>query len=403
MHRDHVAGIALDIVQKYLAEDTPIFCSQPTAAGLIHQLEDQINFSEARKNKGYDETSPYGDLNVFETRLRLQPFNQPRIIELVPDRIWFYPHPVGHIRGACGYVFVVKDGNATVKFMAPGDVSCHDQVSTRGVQPLPKIYAPDILMYRDGTNDAEDLAQGTCEATFWQREMQRLGQLAQKCHNENKWLFGPTFAVDRLPAFAQTIANLDLPVYIFSPSAYRLWQRMESPEGFWCDSDCPVRGGERITLFRDWHDMFCGDPAAVTATSGMGHGPAAFLLWNFLSMENAVVATLGFAAYNTNNYNLKRVKRGEKVKLQVPHSKGTDETVEVLVRAELEHFRPTGHSLRETSAQWTEEVLRYSQFKEPMVGLSHGTTSGFNWAQKRLLGFNIFRADRKEDRKVQLL
>ena len=65
MHRDHVAGIALDIVQKYLSEDTPIFCSQPTAAGLIHQLEDQINFSEARKNKGYDETSPYGDLNVF--------------------------------------------------------------------------------------------------------------------------------------------------------------------------------------------------------------------------------------------------------------------------------------------------------------------------------------------------
>ncbi|KKU06097.1 MAG: hypothetical protein UX07_C0007G0004 [Parcubacteria group bacterium GW2011_GWA2_45_30] len=402
-HTDHVGYAIYEPVRENLADSARIICTNPTAAfysdNLMNELE---SYRSMRKRKLIDRL-PYTEREAFLFLRRLyDTFSRPEALEIVPDHIWVYPSPAGHMRGACGYTFRVKYRKQDVKIMFSGDRACHSQLSTRGAPLPPKEWYPDIIASYDCTNGGDDLTQGGDEATFWMQELARMMAVAKKCDASREWFFASAFAMERFPTVAQTIADMGLSVYGFSPSAQRSWRIMNSKKGFWCNGDMPV-DGTGVNFLENLEDAAnLEEPTALIASSGMGHGPAAKCYYKFLPMENAVVASTGFAADDTNNFRIADAQDGEKILLRFPN-RGGEEEIPVVVRARREKFRLTAHSLRETAAKSAEELLRYSQFKEPMLGLKHGPTPALDWFESRLGGFDTFRQDRPEDRCIQLV
>lgn len=402
-HTDHAGCAAWGTVEENLADGKRIICTRPTAAFVSENLNNQLaQLKRLRKARMIDKL-PFTAREIFLTQRRLyDPILRPEPLEIADD-VWIYPPPAGHMLGACSYTFRIIHGRQKVNLMFSGDRACHDQLTTRGAPLSSKEWYPDIIASYDCTNGGEDLAQGGSEANFWVQEMARLMAVAKRCHIRKEWFFASAFAMERFPTVARALADIGLPVYGFSPSADVFWQITNSDDGTWCDRDRPLdrSGVEFLERLEDAANLL--DPTALIASSGMGHGPAADCHFKFLPMADATDASTGFAAEDTNNFRIASTEYGKEVKLRIQGYRGVEKEILVKVLARREKFRLTGHSLRETAARSAEELLRYSQFKKPTIGLKHGPTPALDWFESRLCGFRTFRQDRPEDRTIQLL
>jgi len=151
-------------------------------------------------------------------------------------------------------------------------------------------------------------------------------------------------------------------------------------------------------------EPLAGEPCAIVAPSGMGHGPAAAYLEALLPNEKAVIGASGYAAAGTNIQKVIAAERGSKVKLQVQREK-EETTVNVRVAARCEQYRATAHGLRGQMAERAEELLQRSCLRNsgtPILGLTHGSSKAFDWFEWRLRGFKTFRSDRESDRNIVL-
>lgn len=402
-HTDHVGCAAFKPILENLADGNKIICTRPTAAFFSANLNNQLAQLKRQREAGRIEKLPFTTREVFITQRRLyDPILRPEPSEIA-DNIWIYPPQAGHMRGACGYTFRIKYRKQDIKIMFSGDRACHDQLTTRGASPPPEEWCPDILASYDCTNGGEDLAHGGGEATFWMQEMARLMAVVKQCRVRNEWFFASAFAMERFPTVARAIADIGLPVYGFSPSAYQNWKIMQSENGFWCGEDKSVdmTGVEFFEKLEDAATLEA--PTALIASSGMGHGPAADCHYKFLPMKNAVDANTGFAAEDTNNFRIANAKYGEEVLLRL-QSSGGEEEIPVRMFARREKFRLTAHSPRGMAVNDIIKLLRHSQFKKPRVGLKHGPTPALDWFESRLSSdFDTFRQDKLEDRCIRLL
>ena len=394
-HRDHVAAFCLKEVRSRLKPAAPLIATKTTAAFLPYVLHDQFRIAEKK-----DEKKPYGLKDIYEMTKRARaPVMKPEVLELVPGAIWVLVWPAGHIRGACSYFFKIREGAKQVVIMFSGDYALHDQLSTRAAPLPPEGWYPDVIMSFDATNGAEHLRP-------WESEIERMADDGFTAVKAGSWFFIFAFAMDRCQTFASALAQKGLPVYLDGPSAFELGKVMASGKGFWCEGDTRVETsgvrqaefyGEPITL---------GEPAAIVAPSGMGHGPAAGYLLDLLQRENAVIGSSGYVAAGTNGRRVVNAKQGDTVRIETGEN---EEPVEVVVAARrCEKYRATAHSLREDAVKRIEELLSKSTFKtrggKPLVGLCHGSTRAYNWFQKELDSrFRTIRADVEKDRDIELV
>ncbi|MBI2122335.1 MAG: MBL fold metallo-hydrolase [Candidatus Sungbacteria bacterium] len=396
-HRDHAAAVALKKIRRHLTHDSRIICTRPTAAFLPRVLYDQFNVSNRRK-----ENLPYDKDDIEETLDRVHAVKRPEILELVPGKISVLLWRNGHIRGSCSVIFIIKSGKTEHTFMFSGDYATHAQLTTDGAPLPPDDIRISHLLSIDCTNCAEDVAKGTDEKTFWKREIIRM---ADDAHNTNKaggWFLTSAFALDRAPTFARKLADLGLRVYLDGPSARKLWDIMESEDGFWCMGDRSVNANsEEIEILNAVGSALDSNRkvGAIVAPSGMGHGPVAQYMRELLPRENAMYGASGYLAPGTNGYKALRAERGSTILLEVTDKKFE----EVRVNARCEQYRATGHSLRKSLVRRIGEILRNSRSQKPFVGLCHGSTPALDWVQAQLPEFHTFRQDRPEDRCIRLL
>lgn len=397
-HRDHLAAIFLEEVYSRLTPDACIFCTRPTNAFLPWVGNDQLKVSKKRGEK-----PPYGERDIMKVMglvRRDSVITRPGYIDLVPGAIQVYVDRAAHMRGASCYYFVITEGKKRVVILFSGDYATHKQGSTLGA-PLPPsedLY-PDVVIF-DCTNGGEDLTHGKCaEAEFWQREIERMADRGHNTVKAGKTAFYWTFAMDRSQTYASELAKLGLPTYLDGPSAINYGKIMQSGDGFWCEGDVPLDMSDVKICDYVGQPLELGDPCAIVAPSGMCHGPAAGYTVELLGREGNLVAAAGFQAEGTNGYRVVKSKPGDKVRLETGDPE--EPFVEVTVAANVDHFRNTGHSLRESGAKRAEVLL--SKSKMPTFVCSHGTTGAFNWFERRLSGMRILRIDRERDRDVVLV
>jgi|GEM_PF-4385220 len=394
-HRDHVAAFCLKEVRSRLKPDAPLIATRTTSAFLPYVLHDQFRIAEKK-----DEKKPYGLKDIYEMtkRTRKGRIAKPEILELVPGAISVLVWPAGHIRGACSYFFKICEGSKEVVIMFSGDYALHDQLSTVAAPLPPEGWYPDVIMSFDCTNGAEKL-------NSWKSEIERMADDGFTAVKAGSWFFTFAFAMDRCPTFASALAQKGLPVYLDGPSALSLGKVMASGNGFWCEGDRRVdMAGVRETEFYG-EPVVLGEPSAIVAPSGMGHGPAAGYLVDLLQRENAVIGSSGYVAAGTNGRKVVNAKRGDTVRIETSEN---EEPVEVVVAARCEKYRATAHALREDAVTRIEELLARSSFRtrggKPLVGLCHGSTRAYDWFQKNLDSrFRTIRADVEKDRDIELV
>ncbi len=393
-HRDHVAAFCMKEVRSRLKPDAPLIATKTTAAFLPYVLHDQVKIAGKKGEK-----KPYGLKDIYEMTKRARaPITKPEILELVPGAISVLVWPAGHIRGACSYFFKIREGRKEVVIMFSGDYALHNQLSTMAAPLPPEGWYPDVIMSFDSTNGAEHLRP-------WKSEIERMADDGFAAVKAGSWFFTFAFAMDRCQTFASALSQKGLPVYLDGPSALELGKVMASGNGFWCEGDTRVDpGGVKEAEFYG-EPVALGEPAAIVAPSGMGHGPAAGYLLELLGRENAVIGSSGYVARGTNGYRVVNAKRGDTVRIETGENK---ESVEVVVRARCEKYRATAHSLREDAVLQIEKLLAWSTFRtrgdKPLVGLHHGSTRAYDWFQKVLDSrFRTIRADVEKDRDIELI
>lgn len=388
-HRDHVAGVCMRELTSRLKDDAKVYMTKPTAAFLPYVLFDQLDVSGKRGEK-----LPYGTLDIIKFRRKVAPIDKPQIVELVPGAIWALFWPCGHIRGSCSLIFLVQEGNQKVKVMHSSDYTVHDQLTVLGAPMPPPDWLPDIIMSFDCTN-------GTQHLKTWRDEIERMANDGHNTVKQGGWAFFFAFAMDRSQTFAKKLFDLGLEVWLDGTSAMNFTKIIQSADGSWCDQDMPVRNLEGVKMCKYIGEALDNEPAAVVSTSGMGHGPAVEYLLELLPRENALVGASGYVAPGTNGFRIINAKRGGTVKIEVEKNK----FVEVQVNARVEHYRATSHSLRKFGSKRAVDLLRNSQFKNPPIVLSHGSSEAFNWFAsefKLMSGLKVFRSDKAEDRDLVL-
>lgn len=397
-HRDHAAALAMKAVLPRLKPDARLFATRTSAAFLPFVLHDQNKVSGRRNEK-----LPYGQLEIYNLMKRVKRINEPGVIELVPETVWALVWPSGHIRGACSFIFRIREGEKEVKIMFSGDYSCHNQLTTAAAPLPPDNWYPDIIASFDCTNGAEDLTQGTDEATFWQREMERMADDGHRTVKSGGRVFYWAFSMDRAPTFARKLVDLGLPVWLDGPSAIELTRRLALPEGSWCDRDLML--DIRSVRIADYTFQPLDDPnpCAIVAPGGMGHGPAVKYFAQLLTQETALVGSSGYQAHGTNGWRVVNAKRGDRVRLETDSEEGP---VEVTVAARVKKYRPSAHSFRRMAAERIEQLLSRSQLRRsgvPILGLCHGSTPALDQFESHFNGLVTFRPDRREDRKIVLV
>lgn len=401
-HRDHLAAIFCENVYSRFAPDARLFVTKPTNAFLPYVGYDQLKVSRMRGEK-----PPYGERDIMKVMARIRGdslITQPGYIPLVPGAIEVFVDRAGHIRGANCFYFVITEGKKRVVIFFSGDYSTHRQGSTleAPLPPTEDLY-PDIIASFDCTNGSEDLAKGTDEATFWQREMERMADDGHNTVKAGKTAFFWTFSIDRSSTFAAELAARGLPTYLDGPSAIKYNSIMQSSDGFWCEGDVALNMEGIKTCEYVGEPLDFGDSCAIVAPSGMGQGPAAGYIAELLKGAGNLVAAAGFQAEGMNGHRVVKAKHGSKVKIETGDPE--EPVVEVTIAARVEHYRPSGHSLRGMAFERIERLFsRASKLRVPMVGLAHATTGSFNWFEHMLSGSAYtFRADREKDRDIVLV
>lgn len=400
-HRDHAAALGIKQVMSRLKPEARVIATQTTSNLLPWVLLDQTKVSTRRGEK-----LPYGSYEVYQLMQRMKRgiVQRPGVIELVPNTIWARHDPSAHIRGACSVTFKIRAGGKEVIIMFSGDYSTHAQLTTAAA-PLPQDgWYPDIIASFDCTNGGEDLANGTSEETFWQREMERMADDGHRTIKEGGKAFFYAFSMDRSATFAKKLADLGLPTWLDGPSAIELTRRLGIPEGTWCDNDLRVdMAGVRMAehTFQPLED---DEPCAIVAPGGMGHGPAVEYFRNLLPRKNCLVGSSGYQAHDTNGWRIGQGRRGETVHLETDNNK--EGPLDIMIAARTEKYRATAHSLPGMAAKRIEELLSRSRFVKngtQVLGLCHGATPALDWFERRFAGIKTFRQDRPEDRKIVLV
>lgn len=394
-HRDHVAAFCLPEVRSRLKRDAPLIATKTTAAFLPCVLHDQIKIAGKK-----DEPKPYGIKDVYEMtkESRLKSVSKPQVFDLVPGAISVLVWPAGHIRGACSYFFKIREGAKEVVIMFSGDYALHDQMSTKAAPLPPSDWYPDAIMSFDCTNGAGRLRS-------WESEIERMSDHGFTAVKSGSWFFTSAFALDRCDTVASALSAKGLPVYLDGPSAFEFGNVMSSRDGFWCEGDMRLDLGSVRRAEFYGEPVMLGEPAAIVAPSGMGHGPAAGYLTELLPRENAIIGWSGYLAAGTNGHKVMSAKRGDTVRIDMGER---EDPVDVVVAAQCEQYRLTGHAHREDILKRIEELLSRSHFKtrggKPLVGLCHGSTRAYDWFQKALSSrFRTIRADVEKDRDIELI
>lgn len=385
-HRDHVGALCLDEVVSRLKRNARVITTRTTAAFLPHVFTDQRKISRRR-----GEVLPYNMMDIEEMRKRIFPVAKPCVVELVPGEISVLVWPSGHIRGACSFIFMIKEGQRMVKIMFSGDYAAHHQLTTAAAPLPPREWFPDVIASFDCTNGAEPLNP-------WEHEIERMVDDHRATVELGVHAFTFAFSMDRSQTFADRLASCGIPTWIDGPSAINYGKIMLSPEGLWCEADRPLNLDNVLVAENVGEPLKVGKPAAIVAPSGMGHGPAVRYLKKLLPQENALVAASGYVAPGTNGWRVVHTKRGETVMLE----DGDGEFVEVPVNARCEQYRATAHSHREHATQRLGELLKTSCFPEPAVVLAHGSQQAYNWFESSLIGLKTYRVDRQDDRDIIL-
>lgn len=388
-HRDHVAGVCMRELTSRLKDDAKVYMTKPTAAFLPYVLFDQLAVSGKRGEK-----LPYGTLDIIKFRNKVAPIEKPQVLELVPGAIDVLFWPCGHIRGSCSLIFLIQEGNQKIKVMHSSDYTAHDQLTVLGAPMPPPDWLPDIIMSFDCTNGAQRLKS-------WQEEIERMANDGHNTVKQGGWAFYFAFAMDRSQTFAKKLFDLGLPVWLDGTSAMNFTKIIQSADGSWCDQDMPVKNLEGVKICKYIGEALDNEPAAVVSTSGMGHGPAVEYLLELLPRKDALIGASGYVAPGTNGHRIVNAKRGGTVKIEVEKR----EFVEVPVNARVEHYRATSHSLRRFGSRRAVDLLRNSQFKNPPIVLSHGSSEAFNWFKSELKltsGLKVFRSDKITDRDLVL-
>lgn len=382
-HRDHVGALCLDEVVSRLKSNARVITTRTTAAFLPHVFTDQRKVSRRR-----GEVLPYNMRDVGKIQERIFPVAKPGVIELVPGEISVLVWPSGHIRGACSFIFKIKEGRKEIIVMFSGDYSTHGQLTTAGAPLPPERWRPHHLII-DCTNGAEPILP-------WEHEMRRAVDDNRNTVEKGGFAFDFTFSMDRSQTFADRLASCGIPTWIDGPSAINYAKIMLSPEGLWCETDRPINLDNVWVAEEIGEPLRVGKPAAIVAPSGMGHGPATRYLKKLLPRENALVAASGYVAPGTNGWRVVHAKRGETVMLE----DGDGDFIEVPVHAQCEQYRATAHSHREQAVQRIGELLKTSP--EPTVVLTHGSRKSYDWFKSSLVGLKTYRIDRPENRDILL-
>lgn len=385
-HRDHAAGLCLKAVRNALKDGAKIVLTRTTAQFLPWVLFDQRKVSIRR-----GEDKPYGAHAIWQmTRpSRMCVVMRPEVIELVPGAISVFVLPSGHIRGACSFIFMIREGKKVLRVMFSGDYAVHDQLSTFGAPLPPEEWFPDIIASFDCTNGGEQIRP-------WQEEARRMGEDGLATIKGGEWFLPWAFSMDRSQTVAKSLYDLGLPVTLAGSSAVEFAGIMQSADGFWCEGDRPIslRGIKTTEILGDALDA---EPHAVVAPSGMAHGPVVRFLKEILPRDRALVAACGYQAPGTNGYRILHASRGDSVILE--DEKGL---VEIPVRARCEQYRMSGHSSREQAVARITRLLSKSIMRTPTVVLCHGSQRAFDWFGKNLIGYRVLRADRREHRHTVL-
>ncbi len=367
-HVDHIAYTPALI--PFMKPDAKVFMTPQTAQTLSYVIEEQFKFG-VRVND-----PPFNMLEMFEViQERISIIEKPGAFEIIEGQE-VYAHPVGHIPGACGFIFKLSDGRC---LWIGGDMSWHDQPTVLGYQPMPDEWKPDIL-------GGIDLTGVTVERNPpWEHEADRMSEDAREVMENDGSVAIAAFANNKSQCVVSALYQRGTCPYMEEGSAAVIAQILSVNK--WSDGDIPFRM-DQFRKIEGYHHrrelMYNKDPKVVVSPSGMcigGH--IREWLEVILPDPKSALFFAGFVAEDSNGSRIINAKEQGKEEVTLVDNNGFGRGTETLpLRCKIGKYKLTSHGDGESTFRWIEQI-------DPMIiNLTHGTPAGKLYAASRLLKRN---------------
>ncbi|MEX1064119.1 MAG: MBL fold metallo-hydrolase [Candidatus Paceibacterota bacterium] len=367
-HVDHIAYTPALI--PFMKPDAKVFMTPQTAQTSSYVIEEQFKFGIRVKDL------PFSMLDMFEfVQERISIIERPGVIEIL-DGISAYAHPVGHIPGACGFIFKLPDGR---KMMISGDMSWHNQPTVLGYQPMPDEWKPEILA-------GIDLTGVTVEKNpSWELEADRMGRDVREVMENGGSVAIAAFANNKSQCVVSALHQRGVTSYMEEGSAATIARILSRNK--WSDNDVLFDLGQ-LKMIEDFHHrrylMGQKEPKVVTSPSGMcigGH--IREWLEVILPDPNAALFFAGFVAEDSNGGRIINAKEQGKEEVTLVDNNGFGGEMETLpLRCRIGKYKLTSHGDGQSIFNWIEQI------DPQIINLTHGTPAGKLYAASRLLKRN---------------
>ena len=395
-HHDHTG--CLPALVPFLAKDAGFIMTRPTAMALAHSFRMELN-QPARAVSA----RPYGRDDVLEMLRNVIEITRPGEQELLPG-MTFWVHPAGHISGACSFTALV-DGR---RVHYAGDRCDHDQPGILGAEALPDAWRPDIIAGSDCT-----YGHDTAHVGDWRSEMDRAAETCRRALEQGRRVMFYAFALHRAGVLAHELQRLGLadayPVWL-DGSAGQLATMFSGRRHIWCGRDSAFDIGkvgviadrserQRLLRSRGGH--------VLISPPGMG-GPGGIGSWwrkDFLPDPDAIVAFTGYVAADADGAVVlkadaehRRTGRPQQLNFRETDRQGRPQSVSIMLRSQVEHFRLGGHNDRSKTIDW------FRQTRPEIAVLSHGSPQSLEDVEAALAGSvpRLVRADKESVVEIDL-
>lgn len=361
-HVDHIA--LLPALIPFMKPEAKMFMSPQTAKILPNVIEEQFKLGARNENL------PFNILEMLDVAYdRIQVIPQPGEFEILPgDKV--FAHPVGHIPGACGFIFILPDGR---KLMVTGDMSWRDQPTIRGYKPMPSEWRPDILGGVDLTNVTTE------KNPPWESEADRLAEDILEVQDNGGSVAIAAFANNKSQCAVAALYRRGIIPYLEEGSAIAVAEILSTTK--WSENDIPFETHQfRRVEGRDHRRDLMNDPRpkVVVSPSGMCIG-GRIREWLKVILPNpkAALFFIGFVADDSNGGRILAAKAEGKNEVSLVNDDGSEEVLPLFCR--VGRYNLTSHGDGDNFFGWIEEI------NPAVVNLTHGTPAAKLYAASRLL------------------